>query len=89
MRAIVLAVAMAVASTAAIAGDTIRFGGQVVSVGDAVGKVIQSAGNPDRTVPLQNKYGASIGERFEYYRDGKTIQITVQGGRVTKIDEIR
>ena len=76
-------------SFSAHAGDTVRIGAKVISVGDGVGKVVQIAGNPDRTEPVENKYGAKKGERYEYFRDNKTIQITIEEGKVVAIQEIR
>jgi hypothetical protein len=46
--------------------DSVAFGQRLVSTGDAVGKVIEVAGQPDRTVRLENSQGGAAGERFEY-----------------------
>ena len=69
--------------------ETIAFGSRVVSVGDPVGHVMEIAGKPDRDIEIQNDKGAAIGERFEYYREGKTILVTITSGRVVKLEELR
>lgn len=83
-----LFLALALVSMAA-AADTIAFGNRVVSVGDSTGRVLEAAGQPSRVVRLENALGAAVGERWEYYQGGKTVLITVAGGRVVSIDEIR
>ena len=90
MKRLVLGVVLAAfVALNAHAGDTVRIGSKVISVGDGVGKVVQIAGNPDRTEPVENKYGAKKAERYEYFRDNKTIQITIEAGKVVAIQEIR
>ncbi|WP_027081489.1 hypothetical protein [Luteimonas mephitis] len=87
---IILAVLLALASTAALADFSVRFDRGVVTVGDSAGSVIQKAGRqPDRIVQLQNAYGAAVGERWEYYFNGKQVNLTFSGGKVTDITEIR
>ena len=83
--ALVLALAL---SAPAWASDSVAFGNRVIVIGDAVGQVYQVAGAPSRIKKLENKRGAEVGERFEYYRDGKTTMITVKDGKVTAIDEV-
>lgn len=65
------------------------FGNKLVVDGDSTGKVIQVAGQPDRIVTLENTYGAAAGERWEYYRDGGTIMITFNAGKVVSIEVVR
>jgi hypothetical protein len=69
--------------------ETVTFGNRVITVGDSVGRLFEVAGKPDRTIQLENGNGANTGERFEYYRDGKTILIEISAGRVVAIEEIR
>ena len=71
------------------ATDTVAFGNRVLVTGDGTGRVLQLAGQPDRKERLENDRGALLGERWEYYRKDKTIQITVRNGVVTEIQEIR
>ncbi len=87
---IILAVLLALASTAALADFSVRFDRGVVTVGDSAGSVIQKAGRqPDRIVQLQNSFGAAVGERWEFYLSGKQVNIEFRGGKVIDISEIR
>lgn len=83
--AFVLGMALAGAAWA----DSISVGTRVISDGDAVGIVFEVLGKPDRTVQLENKFGAGLAERWEYYRDGKTISIVIADSKVVSITEIR
>lgn len=87
MRILIFAL-LTVAGVAAAAQNSVAFGSRLVSTGDSVGKVIEVAGQPDRTVQLENARGAGVGERFEYYERGKTITLWIQGGRVVAIEEV-
>lgn len=69
------------------AADTLSIGSRVLTDGDSTGKVYELLGKPDRIVEHQNRFGAVVGERFEYYDDGKTIQIEIRDGIVESIDE--
>lgn len=71
------------------ATDTLTVGNRVLVTGDSVGKVYELLGKPDRTVDLENRFGAAVAERLEYFRDGKTVQVVIQGGRVISISELR
>jgi len=66
-----------------------RFGNSVVAVGDSERKVIQAAGRPDRERRLETRRGGAAGYRLDYYKRGKTVQVYVQGGVVTRICVIR
>lgn len=70
--------------------NSVRIGNRLITEGDSVGTVRQVAGPPDRIVTLENERGAAVGERWEYYRtDGTTVLVTLHGGRVTLIEEVR
>ena len=75
--------------TAAVpaAADTLSVGSRLLVDGDSTGKVYALLGKPDRIVEQQNRFGAVVGERFEYYRDAKTIRIETRDGKVESIDE--
>ncbi len=64
--------------------DTLAVGSSVLTDGDSVGKVYRLIGKPDRIVEQQNRFGAVAGERFEYYRNGKTVPIEVRDGRCSR-----
>lgn len=88
MRKIVLAIALLSLSAVALA-DSYRFSGGLVMDGDSVATLIKRAGQPSRIVPLENKFGANVGERWDYYIDDKLVSFYVSGGRVTSISESR
>jgi len=81
---LILSTLMLLAPAAARA-ELMAIGAKVLSEGDSVGRVYEVAGQPDRVVRLENKFGAATGERLEYYRDGKAILITISGGVVRSI----
>ena len=88
MKKIALFVCLALASLSAFA-DSIAINGRLITDGDGPGKVIEVAGKPDRIVQLETKFGGAVGDRWEYYRDGKTLMITFHNGKVTSIVETR
>lgn len=85
---LLVAIALLALCGAVYAGDTFRFDRGIVSAGDTVAQLVQKGGKPDRTVQLENKFGAGRGERWEYYLpDGKMVSFYVNGGRVVSIEE--
>ena len=50
-------------------------------------EVIDRAGQPSRTIQLENTYGAGVGERWEDYRGKKQYNVWLQGGKVVKVSE--
>lgn len=86
MRHLIL---LAVLAAAPAFADSIAINGKLITDGDGTGKVMQVAGRPDRIVQLETEYGGATGERWEYYREGKTVQIEIHDGRVTTITETR
>jgi hypothetical protein len=81
----ILALTLALAIALPAAAQSVTFGSKVLSEGDSVARVYELAGQPTRVVRLENKFGAAMGERLEYYRDGKAILITISGGVVQSI----
>lgn len=82
----IIAAALALASTIALA-STVRIDNRIISTGMSVAEVIDRAGQPSRTVQLENVYGAGVGERWEYYRGKRQYNIWLSGGKVVKVDE--
>lgn len=89
MRRHFLTIALLCFSAAAMAADTYRFGGGVVSTGDSVAALVKRAGQPSRIVQLENSYGAAVGERWDYFIDGKLVSFEISGGRIIAITETR
>ncbi|MDX3931842.1 MAG: DUF2845 domain-containing protein [Stenotrophomonas sp.] len=86
-RTMMLVLCLAAAGSA-MAGGSARFGNKLVSTGDGAGKVTQVAGKPDRVIQLETDYSGNVGERWEYYRAQKTVQIIFRDGRVTEVNEL-
>jgi len=70
-------------------GSSHRFGQSLVKLGDSERRVRQVAGTPDASYQLQNRLGAAAGIRLDYYLRSMTVQITIQGGSITRICRIR
>lgn len=64
-----------------------RFGGKLIRTGDSERRVIEA--KPDRTVQLQTAEGGAAGYRHDFYKQGRTVQIYVQSGIVTRICVVR
>lgn len=89
MRKMAIAFVLSLLAGPALA-DTYNFGLRVITDGDSTGKLIDLAGKPDQTSPIENKFGARIGEKWIYYRDGKTITFTIDNnGKIISIIESR
>lgn len=87
MHRTLIAIALAAASTVALASETIRIDSRIISHGMSTAEVIDRVGQPSRTIQLENGYGAGVGERWEYYRGKKQYSIWLQGGKIVKVDE--
>ena len=81
--------------SAAVHADTsLRVGSKVLSIGDSAARVLQLMGEPQIRAFKQLQGGAlpgnqlAVGEEWQYAQDGKTIVITVVGGRVASFDTV-
>lgn len=89
MRKTALCFVLLLASSTALA-DSYNFGQRVITDGDSIGKLVEVAGKPDLVTPIQNVNGAQIGEKWTYFRDGKTIVFTINtSGKILSISESR
>lgn len=90
MRAltVLLALMLVTGTASAVGPGTVTFGSRVIVEGDNVARIMEVAGKPDRIVQLQNRFGAGVGERWEYYRDGKAIMLEISGGRIVSISVV-
>jgi len=84
----ILAFALLATLSFAAFAQSVAFGNKILRVGDPVGRVFEVAGQPSRTVPVENKFGAREGERLEYFLGNKTVLITVRDGKVTQVQEV-
>ena len=85
-----LAMLLVLSVAPALADFSFRFDGGVVATGDSAATVIGKSGRqPDRIVALENRRGAAIGERWEYFLRDKQVNIFMRDGRVTRIEDLR
>jgi hypothetical protein len=85
MHRLIIAAAMALASTIACA-DTARIDGRIISTGMTTADILDRVGPPSRIVQLENAYGAGVGERWEYHRKGRQHTVWISGGKAYKIE---
>lgn len=83
-----LIVAMLFVSASVHAFDTYRFGNRIVEVGDSAGKLIELAGEPVLKEPIENKFGAVKGERWQYVRNGITVTFVISDGKISAIEQV-
>lgn len=83
----VLALLLAVGLSTSAMADSVRVGSRVIIHDDPVGIVVEVLGKPDRTVEIENELGAVVAERWEYFREGKTISVVVADSKVISISE--
>ncbi|HEY8328796.1 MAG TPA: DUF2845 domain-containing protein [Rhodanobacter sp.] len=89
MRSLLL-ISLLALSLAVQAGQTLRVGQQVLTVGDTAAHAVALLGTPAYKEPVQNKYGAYLGERWQYTRGkGQVIVVTIIAGKVADIDDRR
>src|SRR3546814_20549082 len=89
-RRLLIASLLARAMMPAMADFSFRFGDGVGIPGDSPGTIVRKAGRqPDRIVQLENRHGAAVGERWEYYLDNKQVNFEIREGRVVDIQEVR
>lgn len=82
-----LAFGLLLISASAMAGDTARIGGKIVTTGMTTAEVLERAGQPTAREDITNKFGAVLGQRWEYHDGRKMVTLWVQTGKVVRIDE--
>jgi len=70
----------------AYAGETARIDGVIVTTGMTTSEVLSRAGQPTVREDVQNKYGAVLGQRWEYHGK-RMVTLWVRAGKVERIDE--
>mgnify|MGYP003560754977 FL=1 len=68
------------------ASETVRIDGTIVTTGMTSGEVLKRVGSPDAREDVQNKYGAVLGQRWEYHGK-RMVTLWVRAGKVERIDE--
>ncbi len=67
--------------------DTYRVGSRLIVVGDPVTKLIDLAGDPVFKEPIQDGYGAYLGERWQYKIDERYVTFVIRDAKVKSIQE--
>ena len=70
----------------ASASETTRIDGTIVTTGMTSSEVLKRVGEPDAREDVQNKYGAVLGQRWEYHGK-RMVTLWVRAGKVERIDE--
>lgn len=87
MRRLILIPLLALAM-AAHASNTLRIGQQVLAVGDTAVHAIELLGTPAYKEPVQNQYGAFLGERWQYsLNKGRVVVVTIIAGKIASIED--
>jgi len=68
------------------ASETVRIDGNIVTTGMTTSEVLSRAGQPTVREDVQNKYGAVLGQRWEYHGK-RMVTLWVRAGKVERIDE--
>jgi hypothetical protein len=98
--ALALACALGLASTPALASNTLRVGNQVLTTGDSVMRVVELLGKPSRKFrrhPATSRRGRGVrvitdadrGEQWQYRRGNHLTTVTIIDGTVGDIDDRR
>ncbi|GAB2560657.1 DUF2845 domain-containing protein [Dyella jejuensis] len=89
-----LFITLLLASITAHAATSLRVGSKVLTIGDSAVHVLQLMGEPTiRTFKQQQANGLpdnqlALAEQWQYAQDGKTIVITIVGGRATNFETL-
>lgn len=81
-------------SIAAHASTSLRVDNKVLTIGDSAAKVMQLMGEPTVRTLLHEATGGLPNnqllpkEQWQYLQDGKTIVITIVGGRATNFETL-
>ncbi|WP_158543395.1 DUF2845 domain-containing protein [Dyella psychrodurans] len=76
------------------AATSLRVGNKVLTIGDSAARVQELMGQPTIRTFVRRQSGGlpdnqlAPGEQWQYSQDGKTIVITVIGGRVTNFETL-
>ena len=82
-----LAFGLLLISASAMAGDTARIDGRIVTTGMTTAEVLERVGAQTVREDITNQYGAVLGQRWEYHDGRKMVTLWVQTGKVVRVDE--
>jgi len=72
--------------------SSFRFDGRLIQVGDSRAEVASILGMPNARLTLENRIGAAVGQRWEYWEIGSGYQkyalsVYFSGGRITRLEQ--
>lgn len=72
--------------------SSFRFDGRLIQLGDSRAEVASVLGMPNARLTLENRLGAAVGQRWEYWDIGSGYQkyalsIYFSGGRITRLEQ--
>ncbi|MEQ9478461.1 MAG: DUF2845 domain-containing protein [Algiphilus sp.] len=72
--------------------SSFRFGGQLIQLGDSRAEVASVLGTPNARLTLENRVGAAVGQRWEYWNIGSGYQkyalsVYFSGGRISRLEQ--
>jgi hypothetical protein len=94
LAALLTALSLTMVSAPAVAQSSysaaIRWGSQLLRTGDGEGRILTVTGRPpDRIVPVENRFGARLGERWVYYElagiNPRTVQLELVNGQIERL----
>jgi hypothetical protein len=97
-----LVLVLLLASFAAHASASLRVGNKVLTIGDSAARVLELMGPPTLRAPVSDPHGTMPHdtadglpdkrllprEPWQYAQDGKTVVITLVGGRAVQFDTL-
>lgn len=86
IRLAFVALAMGVAGSV-LAADTLRIDSQVLVVGDSASHALELLGQPLLREPVENQFGAHLGEHWQFSREGHVITLLIRDGKVVQIED--
>lgn len=87
-----LAALTAVASAQPREISSFRYDGRLIQLGDSRAEVASVLGAPSARLTLENRVGAAVGQRWEYWNIGSGYQkyalsVYFSGGRVSRLEQ--
>ncbi len=68
--------------------DTFRVGSHVLSVGDSAARVIELLGKPVYKEPVENRFGAYLGERWQYRVGEDDLTLVIRDARIVSMRDV-
>lgn len=72
--------------------SSFRYDGRLIQLGDSRAEVASILGTPNARLTLENRIGAAVGQRWEYWNIGSgyqkySLSVYFSGGRITRLEQ--